>query len=146
MKILFLGTSGVHHPLIAAHIFLERLHKPDFRFVRGFCDTYHDESGYPIFIDRDRNGDEVYTLGVGTETEASCKSIKNLADLVGYPEGGLILKAISMPGERLLYYVGKISKLIGGRYLNEYLSNYLIGKEFSRIKEEVDEFRKGLVH
>lgn len=145
MKILFLGTSGVHHPLIAAHIFLERLHKPDFRFVRGFCDTYHDESGYPIFIGSDQNGDEVYTLGVGTETEVSYKSIKNLADLVG-TEGELTLKAVSMPGERLLYYAGKIPQLIGGRYINEYLSNYLIGKEFSRIKEEVDEFRKGLVH
>lgn len=146
MKIIFLGTSGVHHPLIAANIFLGRLHKPDFRFVRGFCDTYHDENGYPIFIDKDQDGNEVYTLGVGLEMEAGYKSIQNLASVLGYPEGELHLKTISMPGESLVYYAGKIPKLIGGRYINEYLSRYLIGKEFSRIKKEVDELRDGLVH
>ncbi|MEN6390416.1 MAG: DUF3189 family protein [Syntrophomonas sp.] len=145
MKIIFLGTSGVHHPLIAANIFLGRLHKSDFRFARGFCDTYHDESGYPIFIDKDQDGNEVYTLGVGPETEVGYKSIKNLADLVGYPEKELNIKTISIPGERLVYYAGKIPKLIGGRYINQYLSNYLIGKEFSHIKEEVDELRHDLV-
>jgi len=146
MKIIFLGTSGVHHPLIAAHIFLGRLHKPDFRFVRGFCDTYHDESGYPIFIGQDQDGNQVYTLGMGPETEVGYRSIKNLAELVGYPEGELKLQTISIPGERLLYYAAKLPKTIGGQYVNQYLSNYFIGKEFSRIKEEVDELRGGLVY
>lgn len=146
MKIVFIGTSGVQHSLIAANIFLGRLHKPDFRFIRGFCDTYHDKSGYPIFIDHDQDGNEVYTLGVGTETEVGYKSIKSLVDLVGCPEGEITIKTISMPGDNLVYYAGKIPKIMGGQYVNKYLSNYLIGREFSRIKTEVDELRNGLVH
>lgn len=146
MKILFLGTSGVHHPLIAANIFLGRLHKPDFRFVRGFCDTYHDQSGYPIFIDHDQEGNEVFTLGVGPEVDVGYKSIEALAELVGYPENQLSIKTVSIPGERLVYYAGKIPKYIGGRYINEYLSRYLIGKEFPRLKQEVEELREGILH
>lgn len=146
MKILFIGTSGVHHPLIAANVFLGRLHKPDFRFVRGFCDTYHDESGYPIFIAQDQAGNEIYTLGVGPEVDIGCKSIEALAELVDYPDNQLSIKRVSMRGERLVYYAGKIPKVIGGRYINEYLSRYFIGRGFSRLQEEVEEFRERLYH
>lgn len=142
MKIIFLGTSGVHYPLVAANIFLDRLQEPDFRFTRGFADTFFDESGLPIYIDEDRAGNHVYSLGVGPQVDIGLRSIEDLTRILECGPNDLALKAVTERGANLLYYLGKMPKLMGGSYLNKIISNYLLKRDFARLKEDVHMFKK----
>lgn len=142
MKIVFMGSSGVHHPLVAANIFLGRLQKPDLRFTRGFADTYYDKSGFPIYIEDDQAGNQVYSLGVGTQVEVVRRSIEDLAGILGCGAEDLALKPVSSKRANLLYYLGKIPKYFGGSYINMRISDYIIKKEFASLQEEVNQFKE----
>ena len=62
MKIIFLGTTGVHHTLLAANLYLtDEICDP--ARMQDFADQRKDHDGKPIYVGRDEKGNEVYTLG-----------------------------------------------------------------------------------
>ncbi len=146
MNIVFIGTSGVHHPLIAANIFLDRLREPDFRFTRGFADTVYDESGFPIYIGEDQQGNRIYSLGVGTEIEIGRRSIEDLRFILGCSPQELVIKPVVISGANLIYYLAKVPKFIGGAHLNNVISSYIIKKDFGCLKAEVERFKEEIYH
>lgn len=141
MKILFIGTTGVHHALIAAHIFLGRLTKPDFRLVEAFCDNAKDASGYPILIYDDVKGNQVYTLGVGKDVALGKKAIEQMVDLLGYTSQDLLVKPVSIKGEKLLLLLSKIPDFLGGTQLNMFVGDRLLKREFSSIVEDINRLK-----
>ncbi|HWP96620.1 MAG TPA: DUF3189 family protein [Syntrophomonadaceae bacterium] len=147
MKVLFLGTSGVHHPLVAANLFTGRFLSHDLRMIKGFCDSYYDESGDPIYVAEDSSGNEVYALGVGSEVEVGQRSIEGLRELLGCTSQDLVVKSIFLPGEKVMYYMNKIPKSLGGKHINMFVSNIIIKRNFKQIKKLVDDLQAEiLVH
>ncbi|MDD2619248.1 MAG: DUF3189 family protein [Syntrophomonadaceae bacterium] len=141
MKIIFLGTTGVHHSLIAAYVYLQRLPDRDFKMIPGFSDIKKDDSGFPLFIDEDSLGNQVYTLGAGREVLMAQKTIGDLVNVLGFSNEDLVVKPVRIKGEQLLLMLEKISNILGGESISLLLSNYIVQKEFHRILKEVENFR-----
>lgn len=146
MKIIFLGTTGVHHGLIGANIYLNRLNKSEFAFVEGFCDVAKDESGFPIYIDDDENGNQIYTMGAGKDVLMVKKSIEDLVSILGCSSSDLLVKPVSIKGERMISFISKIPGILGGSHINLFISNLILKREFHSIFEDVEKFRAELNH
>lgn len=141
MNIIFLSNTGTHHALIAANIFLGRLDKPDFRYINGFCDTFQDKSGFPIYIGEDRDGNRVYTLGVGRDVLMAKKSLEDLRYLLGFTEKDLVVEPVFVNGQNIIMILSHWPKLLGGAQLNVFSSTYLIQRQFETLQRVADELR-----
>lgn len=141
MNIIFLSNTGTHHALIAANIFLGRLDKPDFRYINGFCDTFQDKSGFPIYIGEDRDGNRVYTLGVGRDVLMAKKSLEDLRYLLGFTEKDLVVEPVFVNGQNIIMLFSHWPKLLGGVQLNVFSSTYLIQRQFETLQRVADELR-----
>lgn len=139
MKLIFIGSTGVHQTLIAAHIYLGRLHKNDYRLIKDFCDASRDRSGYPVYVGRDTQGTEVYTLGAGKHYKMMQGIIKQLRDLLGCSSSDLMVYPISVRGENLL---ARVETFPGESYLSPYMAALLLKRQFDRICEEVEAVRE----
>ncbi|MGI5921398.1 MAG: DUF3189 family protein [Syntrophomonadaceae bacterium] len=144
MKILFIGTTGVHHTLVAAHLFLGRLHKSDFHLVEGYADDHLDESGFPILVDDDGKGNQVYALGVGREVQVAERAIGQLVELLGYTSRDLIVHPVTIKGETLLLLLKLIPEALGGKIFSSFISKLLIKNQFSNIANNVANLKKQL--
>ncbi len=144
MKIIFLGTTGVHQALIAANIYLGQLNDNNFKMIKGFGDVAKDKSGFPIFIDEDEKGNQVYTLGAGRDVLIGKKSIEDLVQILGYSSRDLIVKPLCIKGEKIIWLLSKIPDILGGKLWNRYLSKYILKKELNHIRKDVEEFKISL--
>lgn len=140
MKIIFLGTTGIQHSLIAAHIYLEKLEEQDFRDLEYYCDLSKESSGFPIFIGDDARGNQVYSLGVGKDLQMGQKTIENLLTILGFSFQDLTLRPVSIKAERFLAYLGKIPRYLGGTKINLFFSDIILRQELTAIKENVEQF------
>jgi hypothetical protein len=140
MKIVFLGTTGVQHSLIAAHIYLGQLKEQDFRSLEYYCDLSQEPSGFPIFIGDDARGNSVYSLGVGKDLQMGQKTIENLLIILGFSSQDLALRPISIKAEVFLACLGKIPRYLGGTKITLFFSNIILRQELAAIKENVEQF------
>lgn len=144
MIIIFLGTTGVHHSLIASYIYLEKLKQTDFKMLPGFSDVQKDYSGFPIFVGRDNLDNRIYTLGAGKEIAMAQKTIDDLVNILGFSSKDLIVKPIRIKGEQLLRLAEKIPKFLGRQTISILLSDYIVKKEYYQILRDVEDFRSEL--
>lgn len=144
MIIIFLGTTGVHHSLIAAYIYLEKLKQTDFKMLPGFSDVQKDYSGFPIFIDRDSRDNRIYTLGAGKEISMAKNTIEDLVNVLGFSAKDLVVKPIRIKGEHLMRLAEKIPKFLGRQTISLLLSDYIVKKEYYQILKDVEDFRNEL--
>ena len=140
MKIVFLGTTGVQHSLIAAHIYLGQLGSEDFRSLKYYCDLSQESSGFPLFIGDDARGNQVYSLGVGKDLQMGQKTIENFLAILGFSSQDLILRPVSIKAEKFLACLGKIPRYLGGRKINLFFSDIILRQELTTIKENVEQF------
>lgn len=138
MKIIFIGSTGIHHTLIAAQIYLGRLHKNDFRLIKHLFDASKDRSGNPIYIGKDGAGTEVYTLGAGKHYKMMASIVEQLRDLLKCPASDLMVCPVSIWGEYLLTV---LENLPGESYISPLLARFLMGGQFDRIHQEVDRIK-----
>ncbi|HOQ09879.1 MAG TPA: DUF3189 family protein [Syntrophomonadaceae bacterium] len=141
MNIMFISNTGVHHALIAANIFLGRLHNPNFRYIKGFCDVAHDKSGFPIYIGEDNQSRKVYTLGVGKDVLMAKKTLEDLRDILGFTERELVIEPVSVPGESLIKFCSRWPKILGGAHLNALVSTYILRRQFHVIQKTVEDLQ-----
>lgn len=144
LKIIFIATTGVHHALVAANIYLGKLNKPEFQDISGFCDNSKDISGYPIVVDDSNQTVQVYTLGVSKHILLATKSIEQLVELLGYTSQDLIVKPVFIKGEKVLAFIAKIPGILGGNFINHYVSNIILKREFNNIYNDITDFRAQL--
>lgn len=109
MKIIFIGTCGVQHPLIAAHLYLKSLKTDDYRSLLGFADHALEESGRPLFIGIDAQGNHIYTLGVGPDLDMVKKSLEDLRLILGVASSDLRVVPIRIKAQLLLLFLHKLS-------------------------------------
>lgn len=146
MNILFLGTTGVHHTLVAAHEYLGTLQNNDCRSIQYFADNEREESGYPNFIGFDSIGNKVYTLGGGSDIPMVKKAIEQLVDILGYSEKELLVKPISINNDKLILVLHKLAQIPFLKSLSLYLINYLLQQEIPSIRNHVQEMKNNRGH
>ena len=140
MKIVFLGTTGIQHSLLAAYIYLGELGNKDFESLDYYCDLSRESSGSPIFIGDDKRGNQVYSLGVGKDLQMGQKTIENLLAILGFSSQELILRPISQRAERFLLALARIPRILGGEKINIFFSNIILRQGLAAIRENVQEF------
>ncbi|QGT99836.1 hypothetical protein SYNTR_1243 [Candidatus Syntrophocurvum alkaliphilum] len=142
MKIIFLGSTGVHHTLVAANLYLDNMKPKKVTLIDGFDDSAIDFSGFPIYIKDDMHGNQVYTLGVGQDIQLTKKSIEYLVDILGFTADDLIVQPVHIKGERTLFLLNRISATVKFNSHTTFIAEKIINKEYNTIKANVEEFIK----
>ena len=109
MKIVFLGTIGIYHPILAAHLYLGRELNDDNSHLSGWGDFSQEDSGYPILVGQDSLGNQVYALGAGIEVTMTRETIKQLVEILGHSPDELLIKTISVQTEIALIYLYRMA-------------------------------------
>ena len=137
MNILFLGTSGVHQALIAANIYLK---KPvaDFNSISDFADLALESSGFPIYVGEDKQGNQVYSLGVG-DVEMAQKSIEDLRNVLGRSDNDLVVKPVSIRGEKLMALLNHIPASLGGRLWHRLIPALILKSQLKVIYRNIEQ-------
>ena len=137
MNILFLGTSGVHQALIAANIYLK---KPvaDFNSISDFADLALESSGFPIYVGEDKEGNQVYSLGVG-DVEMAQKSIEDLRNVLGRSDNDLVVKPVSIRGEKLMALLNHIPASLGGRLWHRLIPALILKSQLKAIYRNIEQ-------
>ena len=135
MNILFLGTSGVHQALIAANIYLK---KPvaDFNSISDFADLALESSGFPIYVGEDKEGNQVYSLGAG-DVEMAKKSIEDLRNVLGCCANDLVVKPVSVKGEKVLALLNHIPASLGGRLWHKLIPALILKNQLKTIYRDI---------
>lgn len=144
MYVIFVGLTGVHHALIAAHVFMGDLNNTEFRLIQHFCDKDMDQKGSLFYVGKDANGVQVYTFGAGHNPELAAGIINELRDILGFAEGDLAARAVSIPGDAIIAFLSRIPHYMGGNYLQNLLGQVLVGRQFEKIKKETLAFKSEL--
>ena len=137
MNILFLDTSGVHQALIAANIYLK---KPvaDFNSISDFADLALESSGFPIYVGEDKQGNQVYSLGVG-DVEMAQKSIEDLRNVLGRSDNDLVVKPVSIRGEKLMALLNHIPASLGGRLWHRLIPALILKSQLKAIYRNIEQ-------
>ncbi len=141
MNILFLGTTGVHHTLIAAYLYLNKPVPTYHRNMKFWDDHIREAEGYPLFIDWDEQHNSVYSLGAGKSVEMAARSIEQLVEILNYTDRDLIVKPISIKQERCLLFLHQLGRC---KYLHDLIApviDYLLNKELATISRQIEEFK-----
>ena len=138
MIILLVGTTGVHHILVAAHLYLQNTSAKEFTKLDGYCDLSLDSSGFPIHIGCDRLGNRVYTLGLGRLVGVGSSAINGFSQIMGIDSSQLLIREIRIPGELDIWAASKAGWVpLGiGNGINRLVANFTITREFNRIESE----------
>ncbi len=141
MNILFLGTTGIHHTLIAAHLYLGKPSPANYRNIKFWGDRSKEALGYPLFVDLDEQRNGIYSLGVGRDVLMATKSIEQLLEILNCTESDLIVKPVFINRERLLLFLHRIGRIKIVNYLVLPMIAYLLKKEFATINQQIKEFK-----
>ncbi len=136
MKILFIGTSGVHHVLIAAHLFLAGNELSDIFLSPGFADMKLEQAGYPIYIGAKSDAKEVYVLGVGHEVQMAKRALNDLITILGFSKSDLLVVPIAIKGERLITLISKLPPLLG--FVHRFTVKVLIKWQLETVSRQVE--------
>ncbi len=138
MNIIFLGTTGIHHTLIAAHIYLTNQEPADYNTLRFWNDRTSDDLGYPLYLDTDNQGNKIYCLGVGWDVLMVERSIKQLVEILDCQQEQLKLKPILIRRERLLFFLHRIGRVKIVRPMVLPLILLLLKHEHTVIKQQLE--------
>jgi len=144
MNILFIGTTGIHHTLIAAHLFLDHLNEQDYDDLEFWGDWAKEELGSPLFVGHDEMGNKVYVLGVGWDVLMAQKSIEQLDKLLNNDLPDLIVKPVFIKRERVLLFLHRLGRRKKLNQLVQSLITNLLKWEFITIQKQVERFREGV--
>lgn len=144
MNIIFVGPTGVHHALIAAHIFMGDLYNNDYSEVEHFGDETADLSGELIYVGQDEEGSQIYTFGAGRNYELASVIISDFRDLFGVGSDQLVARAVVVPGSLLFYTLSYVPPMLGGRYFSGLLASFLAVRQFDHIRSQTLAFKDEL--
>lgn len=141
MIIIFLGTTGVHHALITANLYVNSKNCNHVFLAANFCDMSKDDIGYPIYIGTDDNDIKVYTLGVGHDVKMAEVTINNLREILGFNESKLLVFPVRIKGEWIINLVSKLPPFLGLGYIHSLIAKNLIKWQIDLINQHIDEVK-----
>ncbi|MGE5557595.1 MAG: DUF3189 family protein [Bacillota bacterium] len=110
MKIIYHCYGGAHSSVIAAHLHLGNVQNTS-PSVKDICNlprfdkTADTAAGQLFFMGRDENGDEVYILGLGSNTRIGVQLIKSLLRYYRIPDHEVLL-VFTLPATRMFSRLG----------------------------------------
>ncbi|MGE5391478.1 MAG: DUF3189 family protein [Deltaproteobacteria bacterium] len=141
MKVIFLGTTGVHHALVAANLYITNDIPHDPSRLPDFADQQKDHDGSPIFVGRDEKGNEVYSLGAGRDVLMAKKSIEELIGVLGFYPQDLLVKPIKVRGDIFFPFINKVSTVTSSKGIGKAVARYLASVEMDSIAAQVQGFK-----
>jgi len=141
MKIIFLGNTAVHASLIAANIYLGNLKDNKFQMLKGFGDIDNDTPNFPVYIGRDEEGAQVYTLAGGRHVFMVKKSLEELRGILGCTPNELLIKAVSTRWDGIISFINRVPSAAGGNFLKYKVSNVLLRQEYDKIYQDTIDFK-----
>lgn len=146
MNILFIGTQGVYHPLIAAQRYLHPITPSQIEKLPFLGNPSIEEHGQPFLVGIDEGDDKVYILGVGFDVAMAERSIQQLAEIFRPADEYLAVQTIRIRGEyllSLLYRLARIPFLAG---FCQRLAKIILQLNFDLICRQVQRFKNSLQH
>jgi hypothetical protein len=143
MNILFIGTTGIHHPLLAANIYLGQLGE-NYSDLKFWGDWSSEALGLPLFLGCDDLGNKVYVLGVGWDVRMAQKSIEQLDRLLNDDIPDIIVKPVYIKRERVLLFLHRIGRRQKLNQLIQSLITILLKVEYITIQTQIEKFKKGV--
>lgn len=138
MKLVFIGTTAVHHALVAAHLYLNNAKTiEDVYALDGYCDTSLDRTGYPVYVGKDRHENKIYTLGLGSQLEVGIKAIKTFLEAMQPQSSEIQIQPIRISEEFLLFYLTKLDGLPGFYLLHQKLATRILNKNMDVIASQI---------
>lgn len=137
MNIIFIGTCGVYHPLIAANMHLNRRYTEDYRKHKFFANHKIEANGKPFYLGTDSQANNVYALGVGPDVYMVKKSIEDLRLILGASADDLQVIPIIIKSQLLLLILHKISSIKLLKYFLLPWINYLLRKQLPFIEQQL---------
>lgn len=141
MIIVFLGTIGIYHPVLAAHLYLDRELNDDHSQLSGWGDFSQEDSGDPILVGWDSFGNQVYALGAGIEVTMTRETIQQLVEILGHSPDEVFIKTISVQSEKALIYLYRMGSLPMLRKPVNAVVARLLRPEYPSLQRQVDEFK-----
>jgi len=142
MKILFIGTTGVHHSLVAAHWLVHNDLPDKLTQIAGFADNTEDHKGLPILVGHDNRNNEVYSLGAGRDVLMAKKTIEELLGVLGFYPHDLLIKPIQVRGDRLFPFINKVCSVGAEQGMRRMMARYLSSGPVDSIISQVEGFRE----
>lgn len=127
--------------MVAANIYLDQLIDEEYYTLKGYADPELESSGFPIYIGQDRQSNRVYSLGAGKDILMAKKSIEDLTALMGHPASELLVKPVSIRGEKLLALVSSIPAWLGGRLWSRLFASIILKSQLPAIRRDIEEFK-----
>ncbi len=136
MKVLFIGTSGVHHVLVAANLFLSNHNVNHITSSPYFANMQIEEAGTPIYVGTKNGGKDVYVLGVGHEVEMAERTLNNLKNIWGVDNSSFAIIPIYIKGEKIIALVSKLPDFL--RFAHLFIVKTIIKRQLESISRQVD--------
>ncbi len=137
MNILFIATTGVHHALIAAYMYLDPLNTENYRHLKYFDNYELEISGKPLYLGMDSSGNRVFSLGVGSDVGMVKKSIEQLSTILDAKSNELQIIPIVIKSQWLILILQRASRLGVLKSLSSVLINYLLKRDLPAIYDQL---------
>ena len=144
MNILFIGTTGVYHALVAAKLFMGIDSQKELLSMPELGSRLLEDSGNPIYAGKDKRGNQVYCLGVGADVNMVKKSITQFMKILGFSHKDLIVKTIQSRNERAIFRLYQLSKLPGFHAIGHTCIVWDLKRGLSVLEQEVKIFQAEL--
>lgn len=144
MKIIFLGNTASHASLIAAKIYLGKLNENKLQMPKAFEHNEKDTSDFPVYIGRDEEGTQVYTLAGGRHVFMVKKSLEDLRDILGCAPNELLIKVVATKWDGIISFISKVPSATGVSFLKYQVSNVLLRHEYDKIYQDTIEFKRSI--
>lgn len=88
MKIIFLCRTGHHTAMLAAGLYLGLIKgskglRSAVAGIRGWDNISLKEIGTPFYVGKDKDNNEIYTIGIGRQTTLMERAVHEMINLIG---------------------------------------------------------------
>lgn len=144
MNIVFVGTTGIHHVLLATHYYLYNRLPENWEDIKYFGNVKVEQEGLPIYIDNDNKQNRIFALGVGADLAMAKKSIDQLVLILGKSQKDLLVRPIRIKGEKLILWLNRWITKKKPVKLNNQMIKMFISPQIPIIKKQVLDFKQTL--
>lgn len=137
MKVIFIGTTGVHHALVAAHLLAGEMTGKRYSALKGFDDCRLEKNGQPLLVHDDGRGNQIFALGVGKDLQLAHRAITQFIDVCGFKSSDLWIEPVTIKGDKLFLWLVRTPDIKSLKTASHMIMERLIRWQFMNIRQTV---------